>query len=256
MSMLVSYDKFSDMVAKAGMVPNLMHNTAYFTRSKNNVKVELKVNCFLVGAGLNLDILAKVRSILVAADYMLTDNQPKAWIRLELETMDRFMNLFHLVESVEVRKPKTVKEPKIKVAKVAKEPKAKKVKEPKIKVVDHSASNRLIAKFVASEAGKPYAGTKTVAANGRNIDQGTIDAIKAKNLARLKSVSKKYAPGQVAGPQGPGVPNFNADQARAEVAAMYADMDEEERKRDYPTKLSYTDTEQLTGINPGSWVDQ
>jgi len=143
--------------------------------------------------------------------------------------------------------------PKQAKVKVAKEPKPKKVKEPKIKVVDHSASNRLIAKFVASEAGKPYAGTKTVAANGRNIDQGTIDAIKAKNLARLKSVSKKYAPGQVARPQGPGVPNFNPDQARAEVAAMYSDMDEEERKRDYPTKLSYTDTEQLTGINPGSY---
>ena len=50
-----------------------------------------------------------------------------------------------------------------------------------------------------------------------------VAATKAKNLATLKAVSKKY--NQVARKEGPGVDDFDADEARAEVAAMYEELD-------------------------------
>ena len=50
-----------------------------------------------------------------------------------------------------------------------------------------------------------------------------VASIKAKNLATLKAVSKKY--NQVARKEGPGIDNFDADDARAEVAAMYEELD-------------------------------
>jgi hypothetical protein len=50
-----------------------------------------------------------------------------------------------------------------------------------------------------------------------------VAAIKEKNLATLKAVSKKY--NQVARKEGAGVPDFDADEARAEVAAMYEELD-------------------------------
>jgi len=50
-----------------------------------------------------------------------------------------------------------------------------------------------------------------------------VAATKAKNLATLKAVSKKY--NQVARKEGAGVPDFDADEARAEVAAMYEELD-------------------------------
>jgi hypothetical protein len=50
-----------------------------------------------------------------------------------------------------------------------------------------------------------------------------VSATKAKNLATLKAVSKKY--NQVARKEGAGVANFDADEARAEVAAMYEELD-------------------------------
>jgi hypothetical protein len=52
-----------------------------------------------------------------------------------------------------------------------------------------------------------------------------IAKIKAANLQKMKAVSakiKKY--NQVAAPDGPGVPNFNRDKARAEVAEMLGDQ--------------------------------
>jgi len=52
-----------------------------------------------------------------------------------------------------------------------------------------------------------------------------INDIRAKNLARLKAVGKKYAKGQYAEPTAPGVPNFNADDAREYVQAVTDDLD-------------------------------
>jgi hypothetical protein len=132
--------------------------------------------------------------------------------------------------------------------------KAKKAKEPKITIANmHDASNKRIADVLAKDPDAfTYKGVKTVAANGRNIDDATIDAIKAKNLARLKEVSRKYQPGQYAVETNPGVDNFDPIRAKAEVDA-FMNGDVEEMERDYPVKLSYADTEALTGINPGSY---
>lgn len=52
-----------------------------------------------------------------------------------------------------------------------------------------------------------------------------INDIRAKNLARLKSVGKKYAKGQYAEPTATGVPDFDADEARAYVDSVTNDLD-------------------------------
>ena len=68
-----------------------------------------------------------------------------------------------------------------------------------------------------------------------------VAAIKAKNLATLKSVSvkhKKY--NQIAREEGPGVENFDADEARAEVAMMLA---EDGQLPSWENKASYTKDE-------------
>jgi len=60
---------------------------------------------------------------------------------------------------------------------------------------------------------------------GKTKTAEEIADIRAKNLARLKSVGAKYAKGQYAEPTAPGVPNFDADEARAYVDAVTNDLD-------------------------------
>jgi len=60
---------------------------------------------------------------------------------------------------------------------------------------------------------------------GKTKTAEEIADIRAKNLARLKSVGAKYAKGQYAEPKAPGVPNFDADEARAYVDAVTNDLD-------------------------------
>jgi len=66
---------------------------------------------------------------------------------------------------------------------------------------------------------------KAVEKSNKSVAKTAADvaATKAKNLATLKAVSKKY--NQVARKEGAGVPDFDADEARAEVAAMYEELD-------------------------------
>jgi len=62
--------------------------------------------------------------------------------------------------------------------------------------------------------------TKEVAAKSL-LPDSELAKIKAANLARLKAVSTKTKQyNQVARPEGPGVADFDADEARAEVAGM------------------------------------
>lgn len=49
--------------------------------------------------------------------------------------------------------------------------------------------------------------------------------IRAKNLARLRAVGKKYQKGQYAEPTATGVENFDENEARAEIANMENDLD-------------------------------
>lgn len=60
---------------------------------------------------------------------------------------------------------------------------------------------------------------------GKTKTAEEIADIRAKNLARLKSVGAKYAKGQYAEPKAPGVENFDADEARAYVDAVTNDLD-------------------------------
>lgn len=49
--------------------------------------------------------------------------------------------------------------------------------------------------------------------------------IRAKNLERLRAVGRKYAKGRVAEPTATGVENFDADEARAEIANLDRELD-------------------------------
>lgn len=60
---------------------------------------------------------------------------------------------------------------------------------------------------------------------GKTKTAEEIADIRAKNLARLKSVGAKYAKGQYAEPKATGVENFDADEARAYVDAVTNDLD-------------------------------
>lgn len=74
----------------------------------------------------------------------------------------------------------------------------------------------------------------------KSIDE--IAKIKAKNLATMKSVSSKHKKyNQIARAEGPGVENFDADEARAEVANLYAELDSFKA----PSKLSRDDVKAL-----------
>lgn len=63
------------------------------------------------------------------------------------------------------------------------------------------------------------------AALGKTKTAEEIADIRAKNLARLKAVGRKYAKGQYAEPQATGVENFDADEARAYVEAVTNDLE-------------------------------
>jgi len=91
-------------------------------------------------------------------------------------------------------------------AKVAKETKTKMVKVPKPRI-----------------AGDKEQAEKAKLGKTKTAEE--IADIRAKNLARLKSVGAKYAKGQYAEPKAPGVPNFDADEARAYVDAVTNDLD-------------------------------
>lgn len=76
---------------------------------------------------------------------------------------------------------------------------------------------------------------------GKTKTAEEIADIRAKNLARLKSVGKKYAKGQYAEPTAPGVDNFDPDEARAYVDAVTNDIDSFKS----PTYLSMDDVKVL-----------
>jgi hypothetical protein len=69
-----------------------------------------------------------------------------------------------------------------------------------------------------------------------SVEEGDAQAAaRAKNLQLIKEVGarvkkmREYQPGKVAGPGVPGVENFDADQARAEVEAILADTTSTDR---------------------------
>lgn len=76
---------------------------------------------------------------------------------------------------------------------------------------------------------------------GKTKTAEEIADIRAKNLARLKAVGKKYAKGQYAEPTATGVENFDADEARAYVQAVTDDLDAFKS----PTFLSMDDVKVL-----------
>jgi hypothetical protein len=92
----------------------------------------------------------------------------------------------------------TVRTPKAKATKAAAKPKLIKVPKPKV------------------QGDKPKITDKTVE---------EIADIRAKNLARLKAVGRKYMKGQYAEPEAPGVKDFDPDEARAYVEAVTNDLD-------------------------------
>lgn len=112
-----------------------------------------------------------------------------------------------------------------------------------------------VAKVKAAK--EPKITVSTVGEENRRIKAATsttdIETIKAANLKRMKAVSEKYLPGQVAKYVEPNMPHPNFDDARKEVARIEAELDgqltsvdkELEREQDYPTKLN---REQMLGL--------
>lgn len=97
------------------------------------------------------------------------------------------------------------------VVKTARAPKAATPKAPKA-----AGKPKMIKAKPVKLTDKPKITDKTVE---------EIADIRAKNLARLKAVHKKYAKGQYAEPKATGVENFDADEARAYVADVTNDLD-------------------------------
>ena len=86
----------------------------------------------------------------------------------------------------------------------------------------HTESNRLIAKAIKSGAIKVPEVKVTKSPE-------EIERIRAANLAKMQEITSKhkkqkvYLKGQIAEEQGPGVENFDPEEARAEVAAILND---------------------------------
>lgn len=97
-----------------------------------------------------------------------------------------------------------------------KEPKAP--KEPKVKAVKQKVANKLTDKIV-----------KAVKQDITPKSQDEIDRIKAANLARLKTMSAKYAPGKVSASAGRQAdPDFDESKAQDEVTNIVLELDEYE----------------------------
>ena len=105
-------------------------------------------------------------------------------------------------EAIASTRGRKAKDPSEKAVKPAKPAKAQKIVKPKL--------DKSIMKD------KPKVTDKTVE---------EIADIRAKNLARLKAVGRKYAKGQYAEPKATGVENFDADEARAYVEAVTNDIE-------------------------------
>lgn len=97
-----------------------------------------------------------------------------------------------------------------------KEPKAP--KEPKVKAVKQKVANKLTDKIV-----------KAVKQDIAPKSQDEIDRIKAANLARLKTMTAKYAPGKVSASAGRQAdPDFDESKAQDEVTNIVLELDEYE----------------------------
>jgi hypothetical protein len=97
-----------------------------------------------------------------------------------------------------------------------KEPKAP--KEPKVKAVKQKVANKLTDKIV-----------KAVKQDIAPKSQDEIDRIKAANLARLKTMTAKYAPGKVsASARRQADPDFDESKAQDEVTNIVLELDEYE----------------------------
>jgi hypothetical protein len=90
-------------------------------------------------------------------------------------------------------------------------------KAPKAAVV---RTAKRMAKEVAAETLLPPAFRK---ASKKKVEPDNLAEIKAKNLARMKEVSAKSKYNQVARPEGKGVKDFDATEARAEIDNLLAD---------------------------------
>ena len=107
---------------------------------------------------------------------------------------------------------------------------AKPTKAKKDKLVE--AAKREGREYAAAKAKLVRAGlTKAVAKADKaiaKVEKSAVEVadIKAKNLAKLREVSSKHKKyNQMARPEGEGVENFDADEARAYVDSVYADLD-------------------------------
>ena len=215
--LIVSFDKFSDLVTQAGYTPERVNDSMYYIHTKNGVRLELKNMCFVIGYGLKGAHRETVKSVLTDNGFTLFAKQPTGYTKFELDSMDRFMTMASIIDSVDVSVAKT-KEPKvakIKSAIAEDNRRIKAAKEPKVKAV------KLIKV-------KPKVAEK--------LTETEIDKIKSANLARMKAVtakSKTYLPGQVANPHhGPG------DGPVRTPADAKKWIEEQERERDYPTFIT------------------
>jgi hypothetical protein len=102
--------------------------------------------------------------------------------------------------------------------------------------------NVTLAQPTTTSAKPTVTTTKPTAAKAELKSAEEISAIRAANLKRMKAVTaSKGSAARKAKPEGEGVEDFSPEKARAEVAAMYAEMD----AMDAPAALSHDDVRAL-----------
>jgi hypothetical protein len=96
---------------------------------------------------------------------------------------------------------------------------AKSVKAPVKSVAIEKAKTRTVKRMAAEVIAKAKPKSKEVSAESL-LPDSELAKIKAANLARLKAASSRKVYANVARPEGPGVVDFDADSARAEVSGL------------------------------------
>ena len=204
MTTTITFEVFSEFAKANGFEPVKQGNTNFLIRTKHNAKIEVKTSSgvFVIGYGMP-KVAFPTAMDLVKANGFSVVKEASGYANLKFTCLDDIIGLAMQVdEAIESVKG------------AAKTPKAKNI---------HAESNKLIAKAIKSGAIKvpEFKVTKS---------PEEIERIRAANLAKMqeitarhKKLKKEYMKGQVADEEAAGhtgVEDFDAEEAKAEVAAI------------------------------------
>lgn len=203
MTTVITFEVFSAFAKANGFEPVKQGNTNFLIRSKHNAKIEVKTSSgvFVIGYGMPKAAFPTAMDLVKANGFSVV-KEGSGYANLKFTCLDDIIGLAMQVdEAIESVKG------------AAKAPKAKNI---------HAKSNKLIAKAIKVPEVKV---TKS---------PEEIERIRAANLAKMqeitarhKKLKKEYMKGQVADEEAAGhtgVEDFDAEEAKAEVAAILNDQ--------------------------------